>query len=52
MQWVEAVDSRNMLDLVVTNFTDLKSVTADSGLDKPDTNRLPLSIDVNLSSCY
>jgi hypothetical protein len=48
-QCVEATDSRNLLHLVVANFTDLKSVTADSGFAKPDTYHLPLSTDVYLS---
>jgi hypothetical protein len=37
-----------MLDLVFANFTDLKSVPADSGLVTPDTYHPPLSIDVFL----
>jgi hypothetical protein len=37
-----------MLDLVIANFTDLKSVPADSGLVTPDTYHPPLSIDVFL----
>jgi hypothetical protein len=49
MQSVETVDNHNLLDLVFANFTDLKSVPADSGLVKPDTNHPPMSIDVNLS---
>jgi hypothetical protein len=32
----EAVDSLNIIDLVFANFTDVKSVPADSGLDTPD----------------
>jgi hypothetical protein len=43
-QCVEAVDSLNMLDLVFANFTDLKSLLADSGLVKPDTYHPPLNI--------
>jgi hypothetical protein len=35
-----------MLDLAFANFTDLKSVPADSGLVTPDTYHPPLSIDV------
>jgi hypothetical protein len=37
-----------MLDRVFANFTDLKSVPADSGLVKPDAFHPPLSIDVML----
>jgi hypothetical protein len=44
----EAVDSLNILDLVCTNFTVLKSVPADSGLVTPDIYHTPLSIDVSL----
>jgi hypothetical protein len=47
-QCVEAVASHNFLDLVFANFTDLKSVPADSGLVKPDTHHPPLSTDVYL----
>jgi hypothetical protein len=37
-----------MLDLDFANFTDLKSVPADSGLVTPDTYHFPLSTDVFL----
>jgi hypothetical protein len=37
-----------MLDLVFANFTDLKSVPADSGLVAPDKYHPPLNIDVSL----
>jgi hypothetical protein len=43
-QCVEAVDTLNMLDLVFANFTDLKSVPADSGLVAPDKYHPPLNI--------
>jgi hypothetical protein len=42
-----AVDTL-MLDLVFANFTDLKSVSVDSGLVTPDTYCPPLSIDVRV----
>jgi hypothetical protein len=45
---VEVVDSLNMLDPVFANFTDLKTVPADSGLGTPDTDHPPSSIDVFL----
>jgi hypothetical protein len=47
-QCVEGADSLDLLDLVFTNFTDLKSVPADSGFITPDTYHLPLNIDVLL----
>ncbi|PNF21153.1 hypothetical protein B7P43_G05118, partial [Cryptotermes secundus] len=47
-QCVEAVDTANMLDLVFANFTDLKSVPADSGLVATDIYHPPLNIDVLL----
>jgi hypothetical protein len=47
-QCVEAVDSLNLLDIVFTNFTDLKSVPPDSGLVTPDTYHPSLNIDVLL----
>jgi hypothetical protein len=47
-QCVEAVDSVNMFDLVITNFTNLKLVPVDSGLVTPDTHHPPFSIDVLL----
>jgi hypothetical protein len=47
-QCVEAVDALNMLDLVFANFTDPKSVPANSGLVAPDLYHLPLSTDISL----
>jgi hypothetical protein len=47
-QCIEAVDTLTMLDLVFANFTDLKSVPADSGLVAPDTYHPPLNTDVFL----
>jgi hypothetical protein len=45
---VEGVDIHNLLDLVFTNFSDAKSVIADSGLVKPDTYHPGMSTDVCL----
>jgi hypothetical protein len=42
-QCTEDVDSPNLLDPFFVNFTDLKSVPADSGLVVPDTYRPPLN---------
>jgi hypothetical protein len=47
-QCIEAVDRHNLLDLVFANFTDLKSVPAESVLVKPDICHPPSSIDVYL----
>jgi hypothetical protein len=38
-----------MLDVVFANFTELKSVPADSGLVAPHIHHPPVSIDVFLS---
>jgi hypothetical protein len=45
-QCVEAVDSINMIDLVFANFSDLKLVSADSGLVTPDIYHHPFSVNV------
>jgi hypothetical protein len=46
-QYVEAVVTLNMIDLIFAHFTDIKSVPTHSGLVTPDTYP-PLSIDVFL----
>jgi hypothetical protein len=48
-QYVETVDTLNMLYLFFANFTDIKSVPTGSGLVTPDTYHPPLNIDVFVS---
>jgi hypothetical protein len=47
-QYVESLDSLNMLHLVFANFTDLNSLLSDPGLVTPDSHLPHLSIDVLL----
>jgi hypothetical protein len=43
---VEALNSHNWLKLIFANFTDLKSLPADSGFVKPDNYHSPMRVRV------
>jgi hypothetical protein len=47
-QRMDAVGSSSLLDLVFTNFSDLRITSADSGIVKPDAYHPPLIIDILL----